>query len=232
MAAQQFSIIGATAAALAAMAGSILFAFWRRPLPFVPEDIRRAGAFQMARLAVAFIVVVLVFAGSSYLARNWVWVAFGAVLLASLGFLFTYWLCMAKVYTYRPHPKASIKRVVGGSLTDEAKAIRAERQKTIVALLEESGDNPDLVFERSSVAANQVLIILCVLATMTGGGAALGTLAAVSVAAGQTRPMQVRSSATALPIADPGVAEIKNFDDADLPSLDQGLSFVINESQK
>jgi hypothetical protein len=179
-AAEHFSIISATAAAIAAMAGSILLAFWRRPLPFVPDDIRRAGAFQMARLAVAFIVVVLVFAGSSILSRNWVWVAFAAVLLAGLGFLLTYWLCMAKVYAYRPHSRAPFKRVVGGRLTEEALAIKAKRNKTVVALLEESGDTPDLVFERSSVAANQVLIMVCVLATMVGGGVALGTLAAVS----------------------------------------------------
>jgi hypothetical protein len=196
-AAAHFSSIGGLAAALAAMAGSILLAFWRRPLPFVPEDIRSAGAFQIARLAVAFVVVVLVFAGSSYLARNWVWVAFSAVLLASLGFLFTYWLCMAQVYAYRPHSRAALKRVVGGRLTPEATAIRAERKKTVVALLEESGDKPDLVFERPSVAANQVLIVLCVLATMTGGGVALGTLAAVSAAADQTPPMQVRPSGPA-----------------------------------
>jgi hypothetical protein len=81
-AAAQFSSIAAVAAAMAAMAGSILLAFWRRPLPFVPEDIRTAGAFQIARLGVAFIVVVLVFAGSSYLAKNWMWVALGAAFRA------------------------------------------------------------------------------------------------------------------------------------------------------
>jgi hypothetical protein len=181
-AAEHFSIISATAAALAAMAGSILLAFWRRPLPFVPEDIRGAGAFQIARLAVAFIVVVLVFAGSSFLSRNWVWVALAAVFLAALGFLLTYWLCMANVYAYRPHSRAALKRVVGGRLNEEAIAIKAERKKTVVALLEESGDKPDLVFERSSVAANQVLIMVCVLTTMIGGGVALATLAAVSAA--------------------------------------------------
>jgi hypothetical protein len=195
-AATQFPIIGATAAALAAMAGSILLAFWRRPLPFVPEDIRKAGAFQIARLAVAFVVVVLVFAGSSYLARNWIWVAFAAIFLAGFGFLLTYWICMAKVYAYRPHSRAPLKRVVGGALTEEATAIRGERKKSVVALLEESGDNPDLVFERSSVAANQVLITLCVLATMTGGGVALGTLAAVSAGGGQTKPIQGQPSGT------------------------------------
>jgi hypothetical protein len=99
---------------------------------------------------------------------------------------------MAKVYAYRPHSRAALKRVVGGRLTEEATAIRAERKKTVVALLEESGDKPDLVFERSSVAANQLLIILCVLATMTGGGVALGTLAAVSAGADQARFTQVQ----------------------------------------
>jgi hypothetical protein len=128
---------------------------------------------------------VLVFAGSSYLARYWIWVALGAVFLAGLGFLLTYWLCMAKVYSYRPHSRAALKRVVGGRLTEEATAIRIEHKKTVVDLLEESGDKPDRVFERSSVAANQVLIILCVLGTMIGGGIALGTLAAISAAAHQ-----------------------------------------------
>ena len=170
-----------------------------RPLPFVPEDIRSAGASKIARLAVAFVVVVLVFAGSSYLARNWVWVAFGSIFIAGLGFLLTYWLCMAKVYVYRPHSRAALKRVVGGRLTDEAKAIRAQRNKTVVALLEESGDQPDdLVFERSSVAANQFFIVLCLLATMTGGGVGLGTLAAVSAGfAGPTPPMQARPNTLA-----------------------------------
>ena len=74
-AAQQFSVIGGMAAAIAAMASSILLAFWRRPLPFVPDEIRSAGAFQISRLAVGLVVVALVFAGSSYLARNWAWVA-------------------------------------------------------------------------------------------------------------------------------------------------------------
>jgi len=151
------------------MAASILLAFWRKPLPFVPEDVRRAGAFQIARLAVGFIVVVLVFAGSSYLAQNWIWVAFGAVILASVSFLLTFWLCMSTVYTYRPHPRAKPKRIVGGKLTKEATEIRTERKKSIVDLLEESGDQPDRVFERSSVAGNQALIILCVLTTMVGG---------------------------------------------------------------
>jgi hypothetical protein len=181
---EQFSTIAALAAAIIAMAGSILLAFWRRPLPFVPEDIRNAGAFQIARIAVSLVVVVLVYAGAPYLAAKWVWVALGSVILASLGFLLTYWLCMAKVYAYRPHSKAAVKRVVGGTLTKEAMAIKAERNKTVVDLLAESGDNPDLVFEKSSVAANQVLIMICVLATMIGGGVALGTLAAVSAAAG------------------------------------------------
>src|SRR3954452_6826915 len=140
-AAALFSNVGAIAAAIAAMAASILLAFWRKPLPFVPEDVRSAGAFQIARLAVSFVVVVLVFAGSSSLAANWVGVALGSVILAGLGFLLTYWLCMAKVYAYRPHPKAKVKRVVGGRLTEEAMAIRAERKKTVVNLLEESGDN-------------------------------------------------------------------------------------------
>jgi hypothetical protein len=179
------------------MAGTILLAFWRKPLPFVPEDIRTAGAFQIARLGIAFIVVVLVFAGSSYLAKNWIWVALGAVFLAGLGFLLTYWLCIANVYAYRPHPRAVTKRIVGGKLTDEATEIRARRKKTIVALLEESGDQPDLVFERSSVAANHLLIILCVLATMIGGGVALGTLAAVSAGADQGRATQVQPSGAA-----------------------------------
>lgn len=83
--AARFSSVGELAAAIAAMAGSILLAFWRRPLPFVPEDVRRAGAFQIARLAVSFVVVVLVFAGSRYLAENWVWFALGSVILAGLG---------------------------------------------------------------------------------------------------------------------------------------------------
>jgi hypothetical protein len=178
-----FSSVGAMAAAIAAMAGSILLAFWRRPLPFVPEDVRRAGAFQIARLAVGFVVVVLVFAGSRYLAENWVWFALGSVILAGLGFLLTYWLCMANVYVYRPHTKAALKRVVGGKLTEEAAAIKTKRKKTVVNLLEESGDNPDRVFERASVAVNQLLIILSVLVTMTGGGVALGTLAAISAIA-------------------------------------------------
>ena len=178
--ASQFSTIGALAGALAAMAGSILLAFWRRPLPFVPEDIRKAGAFQIARLVVALVVVVLVFAGSSHLAMNWVWIAFSATFLASAGFLLTYWLCIAKVYAYRSHSRAALKHIVGGRLTDEASAIRTERKKTVVALLEESGDQPDLVFDRASVALNQVLIVICVLATMIGGGVALGTLAVVS----------------------------------------------------
>jgi hypothetical protein len=188
-----FTNVGALAGAIAAMAASILLAFWHRPLPFVPEDIRRAGGFQIARLVVACVVVILVFSGSSYLAKNWMWIAFGAVCVAGIGFLFTFWLCMSKVYAYRPHPKAARKRVVGGTLTDEAKTIRTQRKKTIVALLEESGDQPDLVFERSSVAFNQVLIVLCVLTTMTGGGVGLGTLAVVSAGgADQTRPVQSR----------------------------------------
>jgi hypothetical protein len=183
--AEQFSNIAAIAGAIGAMAASILLAFWRKPLPFVPEDVRRAGAFQIARLAVGFIVVVLVFAGSSYLAQNWIWVALGAVIVASLSFLLTFWLCMSTVYTYRPHPRARPKRIVGGKLTVEAAAIRTERNKSIVDLLEESGDQPDRVFKRSSVAGNQALIILCVLMTMLGGGVALGTLSTVSATANQ-----------------------------------------------
>jgi hypothetical protein len=190
----EFSRIAGLAAAIAAMAGSILLAFWRRPLPFVPEDVRRAGAFQIARLAVGFMVVVLVFAGSPYLTQNWISVALGSVMLAALGFLLTYWLCMTRVYAYRPHSRAAIKRVVGGVLTEEAAAIKAKRKKTVETLLEESGDHPDLVFEKSSVAVNQLLIIVGVLATMTGGGVALGTLAAVSAAAGAAGPEQSQPS--------------------------------------
>jgi hypothetical protein len=181
--AQEFSLIGATAAAIAAMAGSILLSFWRKPLPFVPEDVRAAGAFQIARLAVAFVVVLLAFGGSPYLAAQWESVVLGAILLAALGFFCCYWLCLLNVYTYRPHPRAAIRRIVGGRLTEEATAIRVERKQTIISLLEQSGDQPDLVFQRSSVAANQIMIVLCVLATMMGGGIALGTLAAFAATA-------------------------------------------------
>lgn len=109
---------------------------------------------------------------------------------------------MAKVYAYRPNTKAALKRVVGGKLTEEAAAIKAERKKTVVNLLEESGDNPELVFEKASVAVNQLVIILGVLLTMTGGGVALGTLAAISATAdkqpGQSRPKTARPYVSSL----------------------------------
>lgn len=180
-----FANIGALAAAISAMAGSVLLAFWRKPLPFVPIDIRSGGAFYVARLTVGLIIVFLVFGGSSYLAKYWTSVAVVAVFMTGFGFLFTYWLCAAKVYEYRPHPRAAMKRIVGGRLTAEALAINKERDKSVTSLLEECGNKPDRVFEPDSVAANKLLIMIGILITMTGGGIALGTLAAVSASSDQ-----------------------------------------------
>lgn len=185
--ASQFSAIAAMAGAIAAMATSVLLSFWRKPLPFVPDDIRKAGPFQVARLATALVVVVLLFAKSVLITEHWALFALTAVAATIAGFLLTFWLCSAHVFAYRPTPKAAFKTVVGGKLTDEADRIRAKRSKSVVALLEESGDQPDLVFDRASVAGYRLLIMLGVLITMVGGGVAMGTLAQVA-AAGLDRP--------------------------------------------